>query len=515
MRFHRLIVVLAAVGAGLAVAVGAVVWQQSQQTTARAHHVTERNAQANSLAEVRKVCDAMRFRGISWTVTRRAAQRNQYQAAKTQCLNGLDAIAKAPGWPEGLEQRLTELAAQGKKFAEVIEAVQANMTEETRNAATSTYLREGEPLAKAMEESFDTAQAVVLGEANAAVEAQASGARSALWTLSVACALALLLAGVTLVVLQRRVVRAVAESIRLAGALAKGDLTRSMASTRRDEIGDLMNSLESMRLAWVDVLQGIHGSATAMLGSSSELMQGSEALARRTAEQSEHLQSTAQSVNSISAEAAGAAESAARAAHLAAETTETADTTDTVIKELVNTMRSVQVSSKRIGEFTSMVDQIAFQTNLLALNAAVEAARAGEQGRGFAVVAAEVRTLANRSAAAAREIRHVIDTSVQEASTATKGAQSVGDSMSSVVSKAQQLLLLADEIARSTNLQREGFDQVNRNVSEIERGTEENVDLAASTSEAVASVNEQAEALSALVGRFKLPQHQLAAEFVS
>ena len=288
-------------------------------------------------------------------------------------------------------------------------------------------------------------------------------------------------------------------------AMTQGDLTTRPKPWGRDEAANLMFSLADMQESLRKIVSQVRGSSESIVHASSEIASASMDLSQRTEESAANLEETASSMEEISATVRLTSDNTGQAAELALNNMTAADRGGSVIGEMVNTMQDIQTSSKKIGEIIGTIDGIAFQTNILALNAAVEAARAGEQGRGFAVVASEVRSLAQRSAQAAKEIKELIEASVEKVESGTHVVRGAGDTMHQLVDNARRMNSLLGEISNSSREQAAGITQVGASVQDLDRMTQQNAALVEETAAAANSLKDQALGLADEVAKFKLP----------
>jgi methyl-accepting chemotaxis protein len=287
-------------------------------------------------------------------------------------------------------------------------------------------------------------------------------------------------------------------------AMGSGNLTTGPHALGKDEAGYLLDRLLEMQRGLSGTLQAARLASDQVSVASQQVATGTSDLAQRTEEAAANLQNTASSMEQMSATVAATAASARQAAELAGHNAQLAARGGAVIGEVVTTMREIHGTSSKVNDIIGVIDGIAFQTNILALNAAVEAARAGEQGKGFAVVAGEVRQLAQRSAAAAREIKGLIQASVQKAESGARVVQQAGDTMQQIVGAATRMDGLLGDISRATAEQTAGISTVNRSISELDRMTQQNAALVEETSAAAASMTDQARVLAEEVARFRL-----------
>jgi methyl-accepting chemotaxis protein len=333
-------------------------------------------------------------------------------------------------------------------------------------------------------------------------------ARTQLVVIAVAVLLAVALALAVAVVIARRTAAEVIDAARAAEALAAGDLTVRFDAASKDEIGQLGAALERMRAAFGKLIADIRHGVESVSTASREIAQGNQDLSSRTEQQASNLQQTAASMEQMTSAVKQNADAARQANQLAASASQVAAKGGAVVGEVVSTMDQISASSRKIADIIGVIDGIAFQTNILALNAAVEAARAGEQGRGFAVVAGEVRSLAQRSAQAAREIKSLIGESVEKVETGSKLVNDAGQTMNDIVAQVKRVTDLIGEITSSTLEQSNGIGQVNQAVTQLDQMTQQNAALVEQSAAAAESLREQAERLARAVAIFKLSRDE-------
>ncbi|WP_113632804.1 methyl-accepting chemotaxis protein [Pectobacterium peruviense] len=312
-------------------------------------------------------------------------------------------------------------------------------------------------------------------------------------------------------VLTRSIVQPLARAVRATQAVAAGDLTHDIQPEGRDEAAQLLHALQDMTVRLRSIVGEVRQGSESIAGASSQLAAGNIDLSSRTEEQASALQETAASIEQLSSTVRQNADNARQANQLAQSTTQQAQSGGQLVTEVVETMGAIDSSSKKIVDIIGVIDSIAFQTNILALNAAVEAARAGEQGRGFAVVASEVRSLAQRSASAAKEIKELIDRSVQTVEAGNRLVVQAGVSIQDIVNGVRKVSDLVGEISSASNEQTMGIEQVNVAVNQMEVTTQQNASLVNEASAATQSLQQQAAQLAETVSQFRLGNgHQIA-----
>ena len=307
--------------------------------------------------------------------------------------------------------------------------------------------------------------------------------------------------GLTLV---RKISRSLAEAVEVAKAVAAGDLTKNIPVASKDEIGQLMQAIGEMNNSLVNIVGNVQTSVNTITTASGEIAAGNLDLSSRTEQQAGSLEETASAMEELTSTVKQNADNARQANQLAVSASAVAIEGGSVVGQVVDTMAAINTSSRKIVDIISVIDGIAFQTNILALNAAVEAARAGEQGRGFAVVAAEVRTLAQRSAAAAKEIKGLIDNSVARVDEGSKLVAQAGATMGEVVASIQRVTDVVSEISAASTEQSQGIEQINEAITQMDEVTQQNAALVEEAAAAAQSLQEQAEHLEKAVGVFKL-----------
>ncbi len=330
--------------------------------------------------------------------------------------------------------------------------------------------------------------------------------------------IAALLVFATYVFLRRRVLQPLKEAGNHFDRIAGGDLTARVDVRNTNEIGQLFAALKRMQESLTRTVSSVRRGVDEINVGSHEIAAGNTDLSSRTEQQAASLEETAASMEELASTVKQNADNARQANQLAASASDVAERGGSAVSEVVSTMQEISASSRKISEIVSVIDGIAFQTNILALNAAVEAARAGEQGKGFAVVAGEVRSLAQRSAQAAKEIKGLIEDSVTKVGAGSQQVERAGATMQEIVASVKRVTDIMGEISAASEEQSSGIDQVNRAVSQMDEVTQQNAALVEQAAAAAGSLQEQAQRLSEAVAVFKInagevievPAHQLS-----
>jgi methyl-accepting chemotaxis protein len=374
------------------------------------------------------------------------------------------------------------------------EVVADDEIRERLRPAAAAYAASVEALAAYQRQRVDEARA--LAEANH---------RTGVVMLVAGIAVGVLLAVACAWVLTRSITGPLSEASRRAARVAQGDLTAAPVSDAgRNEMQTLVADLSTMQLRLAELVSNVQGASESITAASTEIAAGNLDLSSRTEQAASSLQQTASSMEELTATVRQSAQAARQASELAAAASGVAERGGQVVSRVVDTMDGIARASARISDIIGVIDGIAFQTNILALNAAVEAARAGEQGRGFAVVASEVRSLAQRSANAAREIKQLIQSSVEQVDAGAGLVKEAGATMSEVVGSVQRVTEIVKEISGAADEQSIGIGQVNQAVAQLDQVTQQNAALVEESSAATESLKDQVLHLSGLVGAFKL-----------
>ena len=321
---------------------------------------------------------------------------------------------------------------------------------------------------------------------------------------AVALALAVVLLAIGLAI-ARSVTRPIRAAVKIAQRVAAGDLTSRISERGRDETSQLMQALKDMNAGLVHIVDSVRTGAATIATASTQIASGNLDLSSRTEHQASALEETASAMDELTGTVKLNADHARHASELGASASAIATRGGKLMEEVVDTMVGIQASSAKIGDIIGVIDGIAFQTNILALNAAVEAARAGEQGRGFAVVASEVRSLAQKSATAAREIKLLIDDSVGKVRAGSALVGTAGATMQDVVASVREVTGIMSEISAASHSQSDGIEQVNQAITQMDQVTQQNAALVEEAAAAAASLQEQAHSLSDEVKAFRIP----------
>ena len=375
-----------------------------------------------------------------------------------------------------------------------MDTARQQLNEKSMRFATETYLGALTQLSSIERKAMEAAQLE-------AGQAYASG-RNLLWG---AAAVSALLAAALGWWITGTLTAPAREAVTAAQRIAQGDLTTDLRTDRQDEMGHILQSMQDMQVSLRRVVGGVRINADNVSTASAQIAAGNLDLSRRTEQQANALQESAASMEVLGSTVKQSADNAREANQLAQGASTVAIQGGKVVGQVVETMKGINESSRKIGDIISVIDSIAFQTNILALNAAVEAARAGEQGRGFAVVASEVRSLAGRSAEAAREIKLLITASVTRVEQGNALVDQAGSTMEEVVSSIRRVTDIMGEISSASDEQSAGVAQMGHAVMQMDQSTQQNAALVEQSAAAAASLQGQAQQLVEAVGAFKLP----------
>ncbi|QOL50827.1 methyl-accepting chemotaxis protein [Massilia litorea] len=432
--------------------------------------------------------------------------RKELESAAGKSANASAAVAALAGTTSEAEgaRILATLSAIQAKFLPGEQAFAKLVLDDRKDEAMAKFMYVLRPQQTQYFEQLDRFIAYQNAAMTAAADAAAAVTRrTQLLVLILAVAAAAISLGVAWLS-TRSIVRPLRHVVKVARRVADGDLTSEIRVETRDETGQMMGALRHMNDSLQRIVADVRVSTEAMAASSSQIASGNIDLSVRTEQQAASLGHTADAMRELTDTVQQNADNARQANALAAQASTVAARGGAVVEQVVDTMGSITKSSQRIVDIIGVIDSIAFQTNILALNAAVEAARAGEQGRGFAVVASEVRSLAQRSAAAAREIKLLIGDSSDKVKEGSLLVEQAGATMREVVDSVRRVTDIMAEITAASVEQSAGIAQVSRNVVDMDQGTQENAALVEEAAAAAASMQEQAAQLARAVSIFKL-----------
>ncbi|MDM4764451.1 methyl-accepting chemotaxis protein [Pelomonas sp. SE-A7] len=430
---------------------------------------------------------------------------------------GIKAIEQAlkdvdKNWKEYLATELTKeeqgLIDKTKPALKTAEAAAGKLLELARSGNMEGLAKFAEtemypaidPLSGDIQELIDLQLRVAEEEYKASQDAF----KTLLWSSIVVFLITLGAASVLSLMIVRSITGPLKEAVDIAETVASGDLRKRIEVKGNDETAQLLGALAKMNQGLVDIVSQVRDCAESITAGSSEIARGSLDLSQRTEEQASSLEETAASMEELTSTVKQNSMTSDEANRLAASASSVAGKGGDVVQGVVTTMGQITDQSKKISDIIGVIDGIAFQTNILALNAAVEAARAGEQGRGFAVVAGEVRTLASRSADAAKEIKTLIQASVERVETGAGQVAEAGRTMDDIVSQVQRVSQLISEISLASREQSQGIDQISDAVMQMDQVTQQNAALVEESAAAADSLQQQAQTLSKVVALFKL-----------
>ena len=418
----------------------------------------------------------------------------------TELINMIKPLLDTPE-EKALYQKIVD---QRKVYKDVTTAAEQARAEGQHEAAMQLINERYLPAARTYQDLLD--QLVAMQHRNIDAHGAAIQASQAQTRSSVAVFTAVIVAAgfVMAWLLTRSIVAPIREAVIVAETVASGDLTHQFEARTKDETGALLRALRHMNDSLTRIVGEVRGGTASIHGAAGEIADGNLDLSSRTEQQAASLEETAASMAHFTDTVRQNADYAHQANQLSITASNVAAQGGEVVAQVVQTMGSINASSKKIVDIIGVIDSIAFQTNILALNAAVEAARAGEQGRGFAVVASEVRTLAQRSAAAAKEIKTLIDDSVSKVDTGSRLVDQAGTTMEQVVSSIRRVTDIMAGIAAASQEQTSGIEQVNSAISQMDAVTQQNAALVEEAAAAAASLQDQATKLTQAVDLFKL-----------
>jgi len=408
----------------------------------------------------------------------------------------LSSPAEKELWVTIKQARVTYLSSRDQ----AVKAKADGQLEEADRTLNQVFLPAAEKYMGLIQQLLDLQRASI---DTTAKDIQSVYAQSRMW-LMLLCALALVAGGLCAWWLTRGIIRPLSEAVRVARAVADNDLTSTVQVHSRDETGQLMQALQDMNTNLAQVVGHVRSGTEGIATASNQIDAGNQDLSSRTEQQASSLEETAASMEELTSTVKQNADNARQANQLAASASQVAVQGGQVVSNVVGTMSAINTSSRKIADIIGVIDGIAFQTNILALNAAVEAARAGEQGRGFTVVASEVRSLAQRSAAAAKDIKTLIDDSVGKVDEGTQQVAEAGKTMEAIVDSVKRVTDIMAEIAAASQEQSAGIDQVHQAISQMDQVTQQNAALVEEAAAATGSLKAQAAQLSQAVSVFRI-----------
>jgi methyl-accepting chemotaxis protein len=475
---------------------------QDRQSRATFEQVRAAQVQRDVLGNVRTDCEALTFKAVAWTLTRRSSQGRQYEEGKKTCVEAMTQAERA--MPQSAKA-LADLKESILKLASLLEAIQSEHTDETKMVTVGRLEREVQPLTASIHKSLDDLTRSADDESARLMAAAAAQQERSLWFGALAGVLAVVIGVLLVHIVTRRILVSVDEAVTMASALAKGDLGVAPRVHRADEIGQLLAAMDEARKAWIAAIGEIDQVTQYIAEAADEIAKDAGTLNDRTIHAASNLRDTARSMGELLSTVEASTASAQRASALAGAATGSAHEGEAAVGEVVKTMDDLSAASSKIGEIVSVIDTIAFQTNLLALNAAVEAARAGEQGRGFAVVASEVRALAQRCSKAAGEIRGLIGTSVEGVQQGARNAAGASSKMLHVGESIEQVSAMIADVSGAASRQSREIDQLSRSIDELDKLTQNNTRMVGSWTDRSAHLREELQRLAGLLKRFRLP----------
>jgi methyl-accepting chemotaxis protein len=499
----------------LQVVVALIAWRQMGALADRLHHITSVGHQ--KVQRLEQITAGMNERAIAARnlvlVRDVAAQRAELERVKQgqshidEGVKAYAAVLAEDGAAAGAETEramLDKLRQLEARYLPIAGAVVELATSAKTAEATQKLTVDCMPLLSQVVAHLGAFQAQLQKQADhEAEEAQAAYTFSK-WLL-LAVTAGSLVSGVLLAWrLTHSITSPIGQAVQLAERVADGDLSSRILATTRDETGQLLQALKKMNDQLVDIVGRVRTSSDSIATGSAQIATGNADLSQRTETQASNLQETAASMEQLASTVKSNADTARQATQLANGASDVAARGGEVVGQVVATMQDISASSKKIADIIGVIDGIAFQTNILALNAAVEAARAGEQGRGFAVVAGEVRSLAQRSAEAAREIKALIGSSVERVDAGSRLVNDAGSTMNDIVQQVRKVTDLIHEISSATGEQTGGIEQVSSAVTQLDQVTQQNAALVEESAAAAESLKQQAAQLVQAVAVFRL-----------
>ncbi|ATG22444.1 methyl-accepting chemotaxis protein [Ralstonia pickettii] len=433
----------------------------------------------------------------------KAKYMNDYAAirqANGQAYGRLEKLLKTDQGKALFKEQFDARSAYGASVRKFFELVDANKPEDARVLYQGEMSRLQDQYYVLVDKMVDHQAAEMERDVGEAAE-QGASAKIQMIVLGVVAAL---LAIATGGFITRTITRPINRAVQLAEAVAQGNLTHHLEVDTRDEIGRLLGALKHMTENLHGIVGRVRDGTDTITRASREVASGNLDLSSRTEQQASSLEETAAAMEQLTSTVKQNADNAHEASRLASNASQVATKGGDAVGDAIETMSTINASSRKIVDIIGVIDSIAFQTNILALNAAVEAARAGEQGRGFAVVAGEVRSLAQRSAAAAKEIKALIEDSVSHVGAGTAKVEEAGQIIRDVVTGIQNVTNIVSEISASSREQSQGIEQINEAITQMDKVTQENAALVEQSAAAAQALQDQADQLAHMVSAFRL-----------
>ncbi|NIA00180.1 methyl-accepting chemotaxis protein [Massilia sp. CCM 8734] len=433
-----------------------------------------------------------------------ARVREKIEANKKDITGAIAVLDQLASSAEG-RALLAQIKVQRAAYVASFGTVGKRLAAQERDAAVATMLGQTLPALDTLQGSVTRLaglQKTLVGESGRRIEASVVLARQAMLVLGLA---ALVIGALSGWWITRSITAPIGRAVQLAKTVAAGDLTSDIAVVSGDETGQLMQALRDMNGSLQNIVGQVRSGTDAIATASGQIAGGNMDLSARTEHQASSLEQTASSMEELTSTVKQNADNARQANQLALSASQVAQQGGAVVAQVVETMGSINQSSRKIVDIIGVIEAIAFQTNILALNAAVEAARAGEQGRGFAVVASEVRNLAQRSAAAAKEIKMLIGDSVEKVAQGAELVDRAGTTMKAIVTSIDSVTGMMGEITAASGEQTAGIEQINQAIAQMDEVTQQNAALVEQAAAAAGALQDQAGALADVVGVFKLP----------
>ncbi|WP_459618393.1 methyl-accepting chemotaxis protein [Bordetella sp. 2513F-2] len=518
-RVGTLILLLMGVFALLIAGIGAMAAYFLDQNYKSVQQISELTARAKQVEIINS--DMLRAR-VALMVAARHLQESGWGSGENSAQAAKDTLAEATTLLEGVRKSFSDFQGNMleddagrqlsmnlvRRYRSYIDDGVDTMVEALRSEDYSTFYmvnnEYGTPRSAAFIAALADFSKYIAEREAATLEVARTNFDRALVAVAAAIVLSLILMVVARILFGRLVVRPLVEAGQHFDRIAGGDLTARVEVRNSNEIGQLFASLKRMQESLTRTVSTVRRGVEEINVGAREISAGNTDLSSRTEQQAASLEETAASMEELASTVKQNADNARQANQLAASASDVAERGGAAVSEVVSTMEGISASSRKISEIVSVIDGIAFQTNILALNAAVEAARAGEQGKGFAVVAGEVRSLAQRSAQAAKEIKQLIEDSVSKVGTGSQQVERAGATMQEIVASVKRVTDIMGEISAASEEQSSGIDQVNRAVSQMDEVTQQNAALVEEAAAAAGSLQEQAQRLAEAVSVFKI-----------